>query len=224
MNWIMLIYLCTIIFAIGSAILRQKGRQQMARLFLVLAAAFSIGAAWLGWDFSPSFTMLFLGIGLSTWGVGELLWWCPWGNSTLQTVYKSASRFFTCVGAVFALPAVYIYAAGDDWLDGCTWATPVAATALCIAGVLIIRRRGKCCSIGTGVELWVSLFPGCFALFCGLRSIALLPYGVGLLVLAVARLISPDREAERGWCLWAGLLLSSLFSTLPALCQGGVWA
>lgn len=221
MNFIMIAYLCSILAMGAFDILRQKQAGRMALAFYAAGAALAICAAWLGWDFSPSFTMLFLAANLSLYAVGELLWQCAGDLRAWEGPVKSLSRLSFSAGTVFVFPAVYIYAAGDDWLNHCVWIAPLMGTALLIGAALLCRRRDEPLRAGAGIELWLALTAGSFALICGIRSTALLPYGAGLLLLASARLLSNERETARPWRFWAGLLLASFMAALPALCQGG---
>ena len=214
-----------------------------------IAGLLGLGAAWWGWDFSPSFTMLFCAINLTLCAAAELLG----RGAGLGFRFLSGALFF--VGMIFAFPSVYIYAAGDDWISGCVWAGIAVGTVLCVASYLLLASRksrketGKAMKgaslqsagsvltspvsgsdvsaapvLGAGVptssalERWISFCAACFTLFCGFRSVALLPYAAGLFLLTAARLVSGEGKAMRAFLFCLGIWAAAVFTVLPGVC------
>ena len=204
-----------------------------------IAGLLGLGAAWWGWDFSPSFTMLFCAINLTLCAAAELLG----RGAGLGFRFLSGALFF--VGMIFAFPSVYIYAAGDDWISGCVWAGMGVGTVLCVASYLLLashksrKEAGKATKgaslqsaesvlaspvSGSPVprssvpERWISFCAACFTLFCGFRSVALLPYAAGLFFLTAARLISGEKKGMRAILFCLGIWAAAVFTVLPGVC------
>lgn len=204
-----------------------------------IAGLLGLGAAWWGWDFSPSFTMLFCAINLTLCAAAELLG----RGAGLGFRFLSGALFF--VGMIFVFPSVYIYAAGDDWISGCVWAGMGVGTVLCVASYLLLashksrKEAGKATKgaslqsaesvlaspvSGSPVrrssvpERWISFCAACFTLFCGFRSVALLPYAAGLFLLTAARLISGEKKGMRAILFCLGIWAAAVFTVLPGVC------
>ncbi len=219
-----------------------------------IAGLLGLGAAWWGWNFSPSFTMLFCAINLTLCAAAELLG----RGAGLGFRFLSGVLFF--VGMIFAFPSVYIYAAGDDWISGCVWAGMGVGTILCVASCFLLASRksrkeaGKATKgaslqsagsvitspvsgsdvSGSGVsaspvsgsdvptssasERWISFCAACFTLFCGFRSVALLPYAAGLFLLTAARLVSGEKKVMRAILFCLGIWAAAVFTVLPGVC------
>ena len=130
-------------------------------------------------------------------------------NSTRKVISKKAiareqkligllSRVLYIFGMFWAFPAVIIYATGDDWMTGCMYAAAVGSVVLC--GIWLgwmWKTRGIQTAVwGKALELLVSLTAALLAVFCGINSVALMPYGIGLFLITMAR-ISEDRSNSR---------------------------
>ena len=213
--------------------------KKIAQAVAGIAGLLGLGAAWWGWDFSPSFTMFFCAINLTLCAAAELL------RRGAGLVFRVLSGMLFFVGMIFAFPSVYIYAAGDDWISGCVWVDMGVGTVLCVASLflLALRRNRKVAEkakndeslqsaasvagspvSGSDVprssvpERWISFCAACFTLFCGYRSVALLPYAAGLFLLTAARLISGEGKAMRAFLFCLGIWAAAVFTVLPGVC------
>lgn len=198
--------------------LRAARKHTMARVAAGVYTLAILGAIWGGWDFSPSFTMLFTALGATVYTVGLVLWCGLEHKVQGKKGCMAWLRLPLAVGMLLSLPGVCIYAAGDDWMQGCLWGSVIAGTVcVWVRGKLLSRALGPM-GVSQGVELWISM--GCvwFALLCGVPSVALLPYAAGMLALVVGRQISVHHGNWGNAVFGAGLALISLFSCLPALC------
>ncbi len=74
MDLVLILYFGSVLAMGAFGALRRKQTGPVIQGVYALGAALAIGAAWLGWDFSPSFTMLFLAVGLSRYAAGARLW------------------------------------------------------------------------------------------------------------------------------------------------------
>ena len=74
---------------------------------------------------------------------------------------------------------------------------------------------------GKALELLVSLAAALLAVFCGINSVALMPYGIGLLILTIARLKENNDSLIRKILFCLGLVLIAALPVLPAL--GGIF-
>ncbi|MBQ1922749.1 MAG: hypothetical protein II189_02910 [Lachnospiraceae bacterium] len=115
-------------------------------------------------------------------------------------------------GSLLLAAGSYIYAAGDDHLNACLWAALLGA-ALC--GVLHTKEPVPFSERLLRPALFGSAL---FTVFCGLFSTALLPAGLGALLLFAARF----KEEARTGLSFAGLFICSLFLLAPMCFPGGV--
>lgn len=158
----------------------------------ILYAAF-FAAALYETNISPSFTMMFMTVNFGLCGLGRIL-----NEAGGKAFCKGAGDVLFLTGMAFSFPAVYIYGMGDDWLDLWVKLALLAGTALELLSVWLAKRRGML----RECMLWISFLGACFALFCGISSPMLLPYGAVLLFLTVLR------AREKSWVSGAG---SSVF-------------
>ena len=177
-------------------------RFQKVPVLYILACACPLAVAWLGMDFSPSFTMMFLTANLALYGLAECL-----PLAALRNILFAA-------GALLSLPATYIYAVGDDFLSLCVRGAILAGALSAAAAALIHRKLGHRPRLPQLALAWLAFSAACFALACGLRSTMLLFYGAGLLLAALA----PQFEGRaRRALLCLGLLCASVFPAAPML-------
>ena len=177
-------------------------------------------AAYQGMVFSPSFTMIFVVVGMGFCIVGELLHMLqetevPQG---IKKICGIISGILCGIGMIWAFPAVIIYATGDDWMNGCMKAAGIVSILLCGIWLGWKWKKGEIrpTICGKAVELLISLAAACLAVFCGINSMALLPYGVGLLLLGLARLVEKKRKIrEILFCV--GIVLAAVFPVAPML-------
>lgn len=172
-------------------------------------------AAYRGMDFSPSFTMMFVVAGLGFCIAGEVL------DMLQKKIAGYIGRVCFIIGMFWVFPAVIIYATGDDWMNGCMKAAGVGSVILCGVRCAWKWKKGETFRevCGQAVELLVSLAAALLAVFCGINSVALLPYGAGLLVMTASRRMK-RKSLIREIIFLTGLLLATLFPVVPAL--GGI--
>lgn len=140
-----------------------------------------------------------------------------------QKLIDLLSRVLYIFGMFWAFPAVIIYATGDDWMNGCMRAAAAGSIVLCGIWLGWMWKTGGIQSAvwGKALELLVSLAAALLAIFCGINSVALMPYGIGLLILTIARLKENDDSLIRKILFCLGLVLMAVFPVMPAL--GGVF-
>ena len=177
--------------------------------FFAFAAA--AAAAWMGWDFSPSFTMLFLAINLSLYGISGLLA----ERFAVKGFLLVLQRLLFSVGTVFVFPAVYIYTAGDDFQRGCVLGAVIAGSILSL-GAVLLQGKKQTVSFLAAAEIWLHGLAAAFTLFGGFSSVALLPYGIGLWLVWAGR--QSTNRYRRLVLIWIGIAAASLFAVLPAIC------
>lgn len=177
-----------------------------------------LAVAGVGMDFSPSFTAMFLVLFLASTALGEYFRYI--GEKKPKYIFIFLGLLLSVVGAIFVFPSVYIYAAGDDWLENCILIALIASAILHITiYFLFYQRQQRKMGIGAGIENWVLLAAGIFTLACAVPSAALWPYGFGvLLILAAKRLedIKAGRRLSRG-VMVLGMLLCDLFLAAPMM-------
>lgn len=187
-------------------------------------------AAYQGMVFSPSFTMMYVVAGMGLCILGEMLHMVQAEKiiskkaiTKEQKMIGLLSRALYIFGMFWAFPAVIIYATGDDWMNGCMCAAAVGSVVLC--GIWLgwmWKTRGIQAAVwGKALELLVSLAAALLAVFCGINSVALMPYGIGLLILTIARLKEKNDSLIRKILFCLGLVLIAAFPVLPAL--GGIF-
>lgn len=187
-------------------------------------------AAYRGMVFSPSFTMMYVVAGMGLCILGEMLHMVQAEKiiskkaiTKEQKMIGLLSRALYIFGMFWAFPAVIIYATGDDWMTGCMYAAAVGSVVLC--GIWLgwmWKTRGIQAAVwGKALELLVSLAAALLAVFCGINSVALMPYGIGLLILTIARLKENDDSLRRKILFCLGLVLIAAFPVVPAL--GGIF-
>ena len=187
-------------------------------------------AAYQGMVFSPSFTMMYVVAGMGLCILGEMLHMVQAEKiiskkaiTKEQKMIGLLSRALYIFGMFWAFPAVIIYATGDDWMNGYMCAAAVGSVVLC--GIWLgwmWKTRGIQAAVwGKALELLVSLAAALLAVFCGINSVALMPYGIGLLILTIARLKEKNDSLIRKILFCLGLVLIAAFPVLPAL--GGIF-
>lgn len=194
----------------------RRGRTAPAAILYVLACACPLALAWLGTDFSPSFTMMFLTANLLLYTLAEwiaLAGRCKGARGGAAAALHGA---LFAAGALCALPSVYIYAVGDDLLSLCVRGAIVAGALLAAAAALLRWRREHRVRPLPLARDALAFGAACFALACGLRSTMLLFYGAGLLLAALS-LQFEARVEVRAILFCLGLLCASAFPVAPLL-------
>ena len=170
----------------------------------------------IGVDFSPSFTAIFVMVFLSLTALGEVF--LCFREHKHGRVFTFFGRLFPILGVVWALPASYIYAAGDDWIDACLNTALIGSVILHFAVYfLLYRKQGRKLGVAAGIENWILLAAGIFTLSCAVPSTALWPYGFGILLMLTAmRLadVKKDSWLPRG-VMTLGMLLCAVFLAAP---------
>lgn len=183
---------------------------------LVLTCTLAIAGA--GVDFSPSFTAMFLMAFLALTALGELCALMGTAKPKYGRVFAASRRLLGIVGALFVIPSVLIYAAGDDWMIPCVRIALIASIPLHIAVyALLYRRNGKTLSFGAGLENLLLLAVTVLTLACAVPSPGLWPYGAGLALLLIAKRLEDVREdlALPRAATALGMLLCSVFLAAP---------
>lgn len=172
--------------------------------------------AGVGMDFSPSFTAMFVVVflGLTALGEGFLCF----REHKHGRIFTFCGRLFPIFGALLALPASYIYAAGDDWIDTCLNIALIGSVVLHFAIYFpLYRKQGRKLGVAAGIENWVLLAAGIFTLSCAVPSTALWPYGFGILLMLTAMRLADVREDPRlpRGVMALGMLLCAVFLAAP---------
>lgn len=174
----------------------------------VMALIPPCAVCWLGMDFSPSFTLIFLTIGLCTACLAECLERLAGGRH--PALSGVASGLFA-LGYLWAIPAVCIYAAGDDLFNRCLLGAVLGGLVM----ALVLQRRDP--RVFPFLMAWLCWGVVVFTALCGVNSVALLPCAAGLALMLASRC----RQAAAGTreiLFWAGTLLTAWFAVLPGLC------
>lgn len=182
---------------------KRRGARWMASAALVPPCA----VCWLGMDFSPSFTLIFLTIGLCTACLAECLERLAAGRH--PALSGVASGLFA-LEYLWAIPAVCIYAAGDDLFDRCL----LGAVAGGLVLALVLQRRDP--RVPAFLMAWLCWGVVVFTALCGVNSVALLPCAAGLGLMLAGRRWQPA-AATRKILFFAGALLTAWFAALPGL-------
>lgn len=199
----------------------------------IILMVIPVGIARQGMEFSPSFTTAFVtaGVLLTCLGGMAALYAAqdPGRSSDLKghggpekgtggekasgpcRVLSASGTALFVLGLACSLPASFIYATGDDFLMQCVTGALLFGAA---AGAWLTRRSP---SVLRFLLAWFSLAAALFTFLCGLRSPALLPYGIGMLLQSAAFLVLSKRAVAGPALLWAGGMLSALFNIAPAV-------
>lgn len=205
-NWVVIWLTVGILLLAAGKILRRKSGIA-ARLAAGTALIAPCAVCWLGMDFSPSFTMIFVTIGLCLVCLAEFAARLPWGG---HPAFSMAVSFVFVLGYLWVFPAVCIYAAGDDLFNLCV---PLAAL---IGLLMAIFQQRKDSRVPPLLAAWLCWSAVAFTALCGVNSVALLPCAAGLAALLIARRWQAA-DARRWGCCFAGATLVALFSALPGL-------
>ena len=174
--------------------------KNLQKILLPLLYGAVLIISWAGVSFSPGFSESFAAVFITAQSAGLVL-------------RNAFGRVSSLLGALFLAAGSYIYAAGDDHLNTCLWAALLGA-ALC--AVLQAKRPMP---FSERLLRPVLFGAALFTAFCGFFSTALLPAGLGALLLFAARF----KEEDRTRLSLAGLLICSLFLLAPMCFLGGVW-
>ncbi|MDO4647977.1 MAG: hypothetical protein Q4B26_04945 [Eubacteriales bacterium] len=160
-------------------------------------------AGWCGMNFSPSVTLMLLvaGLAISIFGTGF----------TLFDITNVFGKTVIVFASLLALPAVYIYAFGDDYLN-------VACIGALIGGVLMVfvLQKWKAGSALCGLGRFMIWITACFTILSSWSSPALIPYGIGLALQGIAWEL--PRQGNVKWVLYGfGLGGAAVFSAAPMI-------
>lgn len=169
------------------------------KTFLPLLSAAALIISWTGVSFSPGFSESFAACFITAL-VLELY------------VQNSFGRMTALAGSLFLSAGTYIYAAGDDHLNSCVLAALLGAV---LCGIF---QKGKQEPVSELLLRPVLFGSALFSAFCGLFSTALLPVGLGAMLLFAARY----REEGREELTIAGLIFCCVFLASPMCFPGGV--
>ena len=210
------------------------------RIFGILLLGLSAAAAWGMW-FSPGFSaMFFFGFAVGE-AAGEVLRMISEGSVTPGLRRYAAEGIGWLVrlfGIGLAAAAGYIYAVGDDRINASIRGAAILGL-LCQAVLWIflwsrvVRKRegggmeshsGK--SFSAFLLTLVSLAVGWFLLLSGITCPALLPCGLGVMVMTAAEVFdvgmgaSSGRRIMRPGLVAVGVALMDLFLLVPAFFAG----
>lgn len=166
---------------------------------------------------SPSFTAVFQAANFGLCLLSVLL--SGLGNEKNEKFFRWSGHILFLVGMIFSVPAVYIYAMGDDLLNLWTQLSLLVGTALEVLSFFWAKRKRMQRGIFLESALWISFSGSCFALFCAVSSPMILPYGAALLILSILKCLekapATGEEKQASWKLWmkcgaALLILGSL--------------
>lgn len=171
--------------------------------------------AFIGMEFSPSFTAWFLYACICLHIGGEIF------SRLFELLYKGEKTYLKylfhallILGNLFVLPATYIYAVGDDWLTPNVWITVIAASVLALLLFFFTKKQaGLAVRIFNSTHTWVALSAGIFTILCGIFSTFLLPVGLGVLALYIAEHCK-DKQLSYS-VFWLGIFLINVWFVVP---------
>lgn len=173
----------------------------LPKILLPLLYGAVLALSWAGVSFSPGFSESFAALFITA-SVFELFF------------RNSFGRMTALAGSLLLGGGSYIYAAGDDHLNTCLRAALLGAV---LCGALETKEP---LPISERLLRPVLFGAALFTVFCGLFSTALLPAGLGALLLFAARF----KEEDRTRLSLAGLFICGLFLLAPMCFPGGVQA
>ena len=173
--------------------------KNLQKILLPLLYGAVLIISWAGVSFSPGFSESFAACFITA-AVPELFF------------RNSFGRMTALAGSLFLAAGSYIYAAGDDHLNTCLWA------ALLGTALYAVLQAKEPMPFSEMLLRPVLFGAALFTAFCGLFSTALLPAGLGALLLFAARF----KEEDRSRLSLAGLFICSLFLLAPMCFPGGV--
>lgn len=173
--------------------------KNLQKILLLLLYGAVLIISWAGVSFSPGFSESFA-VCFITAALPELFF------------RNSFGRMTALAGSLFLAAGSYIYAAGDDHLNTCLWA------ALLGTALYAVLQAKEPMPFSERLLRPVLFGAALFTAFCGLFSTALLPAGLGALLLFAARF----KEEDRSRLSLAGLFICSLFLLAPMCFPGGV--
>ncbi len=180
--------------------------KQGQRIFAALSFAALCALAWLGVDFSPSMSLMFLEAGMICLSLGLVVL----GDGKGSRIQLMVGKVLSGAGFVCMIPAVYMYASGEDHLNFCIF----AALFLGILAGAAAAWRGNL-SAGDGVYFGLTFATALFTIFCGIFSTMLLFAGVGLLCLVPVKGRKDPAFLSNGFLSWIGLFAIACFSVMP---------
>lgn len=173
--------------------------KNLQKILLPLLYGAVLIISWAGVSFSPGFSESFAACFITA-ALPELFF------------RNSFGRMTALAGSLFLAAGSYIYAAGDDHLNTCLWA------ALLGTALYAVLQAKEPMPFSEMLLRPVLFGAALFTAFCGLFSTALLPAGLGALLLFAARF----KEEDRSRLSLAGLFICSLFLLAPLCFPGGV--
>ena len=212
-----MIYFLTVLSLCGllAAYILIERNKVLGMSVYALALLMLLIPAFIGMEFSPSFTAWFLYACICLHIGGEIFSrWIELFYKGEKSYLKYLFHILFILGNLFVLPATYIYAAGDDWLTPNVWITVITAS---IATILLFfftkKEAGLETRIVNSTHTWVALSAGIFTVFCGIFSTFLLPVGLGVLALYIAEQLK-DKRASYG-IFWLGIALINVWLVAP---------
>ncbi|MBQ9081839.1 MAG: hypothetical protein IJY26_04320 [Clostridia bacterium] len=200
-------------FLLGTALAYKKNSLFSIICYLISLAALSV-IAFIGMDFSPSLTAIFLVVALILCCVGEV---CHRLGECKGYVWLELLQYLlSFIGIAFTFPSVYIYAVGCDPLNFYTVTAIVLAVLITAVRLFFTNRKnGVVVMVLKGLETLLFLLTGLFCVLCSLSSPALSPYGIGILCLFTAKRF--EKKPFNWFVFWLGVLLMDVFLVAPML-------
>ena len=195
-----------------------------------------ISAAWLGMDFSPGFSEMFVfAFVFLTAAAGVLrIVVNTQRNKALKTAAEMIAAVLMCVGCTAVIASGYIYAVGDDLLNLTVRRTLILTgfTVTLILTLLLMRSKLQSAKKTERVFPFpealcilciaiLSSAAGWFLLLCGLTNTALIPCGVSMFCLTVSELLRlyGKRLASAGLFFFS-MFMADVFLLSPMLFHG----
>lgn len=199
---------------IAAYIFMEKNKTLGTSLY-ALALLILLIPAFIGMDFSPSFTAWFLYACICLHIGGEIF------SRAFELLYKGEKTYLKylfhalfILGNLFVLPATYIYAVGDDWITPNVWITVIVASVLALLLFFFTKKQARLAErIFNSTHTWVALSAGIFTVLCGIFSTFLLPVGLGVLALHIAEQYK-DKQFSHG-VFWLGIFLINVWLVAP---------
>lgn len=157
----------------------------------------------IGMDFSPSFTANFLFVFLCVFTLSEVI---------RAFLSKELAKPIAISGCLFLVPSIVIYSAGDNFWRTDMWLAGIFGVVVAIVTIWLYRKKFSL-SVWLTILQWIVFVSiSVYALLCSITSLALLPYGMGLLLVAISCL-------QEGWkkntLAFVGLTIMNIFLWAP---------
>lgn len=187
--------------------------QQKNPLYFLLSLFCFFFSGWIGMEFSPSYTAIFLFVYFGLVLLSFLITLLPFP----EPIGKSLSSFVSLLGSLFLWPSILVYLRGDNNNDLDTLLAVIISVLFLLVLLFMHRKSMTFPKFFSILEQFGFCSSAVLALLAGITSTALFPYGLGVLVCLISKYL---KNPVKDPLFTIGLFITNVFFWAPMVFGG----